>query len=314
MRTTRGQAFTLIELLIVIGIIAILAGLLMPVMTIAGNRAAVTSTEAVLRKAETALDMFRGEMRTYPYQKHDNANPTFDPIDNRLGWVLAHDMTPAERADLDSDLAAVRAAYGLGGMHEIDATEVDSRVNVVGNDPLVLAMHAGLASRLAAERASMAVLSGNVTIKGVMSNKLQTVVGVPKSSGVAVDYLSGELTPRELRGDAIIDHWGRPLFYNCPMVQGVRDVYSPSGMFWNTHITTIHDKLPPVSAEYYGLLTIGREEAVDMSYDQRTHAAPTYRFRYEVWSAGPDGLVHPQRDHAWNKDNVAATAYDEELQ
>ena len=343
-----NQGFTMIELLVVIGIIVILAGLLLPVMTIAGDRAAQNNALALVRKVETGLDQFKAEMGTYPFRQYDDSSDSFGTIDNDLAWRLGSNMTEAEHTALQGDLAKVRRVYSeviesrdmndntmndlwlameFVNPHAVQFNEVDPRIEETvreqsyNSGPMLTEeinmaknLHMGVANRMAAERASLAILAGNVEVKGILDRENVRVVADASSRGIALDYLSNELRNEEIRGEAIIDPWGRPLLFNCPVTQGLRDSYPPSSIIMQGGNRTAADQAPPASAEYYGLETIGRTAATDLSYDQRVSAAPTYRERYEVWSAGPDGLIHPQRDHVWNRDNIAATDYDAELQ
>jgi prepilin-type N-terminal cleavage/methylation domain-containing protein len=71
MDTTRTDdraraGFTLIEMLIVIGIIAVLAAALMPALVEGGNAAKETNTKALFRRIEVACDSFERANHYYP--------------------------------------------------------------------------------------------------------------------------------------------------------------------------------------------------------------------------------------------------------
>ncbi len=67
-RRQRRWAFTLIELLVVIAIIALLAAMLLPVLSLAQARARSTSCKNHLRQMELALGMYLDDNRaSYPY-------------------------------------------------------------------------------------------------------------------------------------------------------------------------------------------------------------------------------------------------------
>lgn len=65
-RSQNSKAFTLIELLIVVAIIAILAAIAVPNFLEAQTRSKVSRTHADLRSVATALEVFRTENNRYP--------------------------------------------------------------------------------------------------------------------------------------------------------------------------------------------------------------------------------------------------------
>lgn len=306
-------AFTLIEVVIVLAIVALLSGMLMPVVGIAQKRAKQTNTLSLLRKVEAGLELFRGEMDTYPHQFHRTSDP-FPAADNRLGWTLGKDLDAAERSALDADLVAVRAAYAPGGSQALVRADVDPTYYTSGQ---TLAerhqnqdMAIGLVNRMGVERASLAIIAGNTEVTGLRGHEAERVVPAPASQGFARDYLAQDLEPRRVRGDAIIDLYGNPLVYVCPVVQGMRSFHAPEAVLKDRWQST---PSRPVEVEYYGLQRRGRDLATDLASDVRTTAASAYRFSYELWSCGADGRMDPQRDGAANRDNISATDYWREL-
>lgn len=308
----RRRAVTLIEVLVVMGIISMLAGMLQPVVVLAQRRAQRTNTESLLRKVETGLELFRGEQDTYPFQDHPATEP-FPAAPNRLAWTLGHDLTAAERTALETDLAVARGAYAPGGAHVHDSADLDPSYSTSGNAydrQRYKEMAAGVINRMAAERASLAVLAGNLAVTGIRGKTGTAVVPDPVSTGFARNYLAAELTPTQIGGDAILDAYGRELVYVCPVVQGMRSIFVPECL--NNDIW----RSPPskaVEVDYYGLDTRGRELATSLASDIRTTAAQPHLEGFELWSAGPDGRIHPQRDHPDNRDNIAARDYQRSL-
>jgi prepilin-type N-terminal cleavage/methylation domain-containing protein len=62
MRALRHSGFTLIELLVTMAVIAVLAGMLMPMIGSAQRGAKRTNTQNLLRKVEVALAGFKGDV------------------------------------------------------------------------------------------------------------------------------------------------------------------------------------------------------------------------------------------------------------
>ncbi len=63
---TSGQGFTIVELLVVMAVILILAGLLVSGGTAARQRARVFSTQSMIASLETALAMYHTDFGAYP--------------------------------------------------------------------------------------------------------------------------------------------------------------------------------------------------------------------------------------------------------
>ena len=73
------RAFTLVELLVVIGVMAILIGVLMPVLASARRTARMTACAANLRQVGQALELYQAENhQTYPYAAFQYISPDFN--------------------------------------------------------------------------------------------------------------------------------------------------------------------------------------------------------------------------------------------
>ncbi len=64
--TSHVSAFTLLELLTVIGIIVVIAALLLPVGSIVKQRAVIRATQAQMAQLETAIDRYKSAYGFYP--------------------------------------------------------------------------------------------------------------------------------------------------------------------------------------------------------------------------------------------------------
>ena len=69
MATSRKHPFTLVELLAVIAIILLLAGLTIGGLNYAARRSDLAKTLAIMTEFETALDAFKADYGYYPVQK-----------------------------------------------------------------------------------------------------------------------------------------------------------------------------------------------------------------------------------------------------
>jgi prepilin-type N-terminal cleavage/methylation domain-containing protein len=317
-RPTEGPAagFTLIELLIVVMIMVLLMGMLLPIVGIARRNAQRSAATAMMTRIDTALRVFRADAGHLPWTPTPAA--TDGPWGNDLAYRLTHVPTAADHAALVADLAAVSLAYAPGGPCAITYNRVDQPANTWSMaGPTALA--AGVANlaggadtraaaaacidRMAIERGRVAVLCGNTGIARTLPNAGQpwsdgaAIIAHPLSRGLTDDYLAGELPPQQVRGDAIIDPWGNPYVYFCPVVNGVIG-YVPQAV-----------NQGQIVASWFGLQMRTRTATTAMDSDLRTQATAAEVADFELWSAGPDGRFSSHRSDAVDNDNLSVTPY-----
>ncbi|MFU8848826.1 MAG: prepilin-type N-terminal cleavage/methylation domain-containing protein [Opitutales bacterium] len=81
MQHIRKQAFTLIELLMVIAIIGILAGILIPVVGKVKELGNIAASKSQISAYVNAIGLFKGEYNYYPFAKaHENGGATIPDI------------------------------------------------------------------------------------------------------------------------------------------------------------------------------------------------------------------------------------------
>lgn len=310
------RGFTLLELLVVTAILAILAGMAMPMLAMARRIAARTNTQSLMRKVDGALHQYKLEVGAFPYLAWDAAGDPADPPGNRLAWHLAHDMSDAELATLRKDVDDAGAAYEPGGSARLASASLDQRMyegdsanNSQGSDVMHL-------NRLARQWARNNLMAGNT---GVQSTKQDggkpwidkaPLISGPRSKGFAKDYLSRELPPHGIAGDDLLDLWRRPLVYICPVQPGVLGYYAEGG-----NRNSSSGAANYIDPAWYGFgARSQRIETTSRESDLRTTAAPGFVGRFELWSGGPDRVLHAVRTSPANRDNISSDRYDRGLQ
>jgi prepilin-type N-terminal cleavage/methylation domain-containing protein len=314
------RGFTLIELLIVMAIIAVLMGILTPIVSSASRMAKRSATRALLMKIDTALNQFKLDVGAFPYLDPPTG-PTLTP-DNRLAYHLGHDLTAAEVAAIQADATTAERKYDAAP-HRVPDTQLDNRgvyLQVIsqggwqGND--FKPLYTGIVNRMARCRARLAVLSGNTGVRGLrfgtLNNSSLLLLPTASSTGWTGDYLGNDLSPKARRNDTIIDPYGTPLIYVCPVQpgqQGSLPNQPLNQLDWHSAVADW-----PVDETWYGMGPQGRAATTILASDIRTTAAAAWRFAPEVWSAGPDRRFAPQRDDRDNRDNLAVKPYLQGLQ
>ncbi len=115
----RTQAFTLVELLMVIGIIGVIVGMTVAVIAAAGGKKGEAATKAQMAKIQGALESYKKKFGTYPPDNPAWAvlNPQWNPLAYELGGV--RNVAPNYTAECDPnhviDAAMLAGYFSLPG-------------------------------------------------------------------------------------------------------------------------------------------------------------------------------------------------------
>jgi len=327
-KSADSLGFTLIELIMVIGIIAALLALSLPLLGLAQREAKKGATKVTMAKVDTAIRLFRSEIGSYPWQPAYADLASGAAWDNRLYWHIGTDISAADLDTLRNESVAAALVY---------------RRDVATPDPRAFRSTDGagdtwMLNTMASERARLAIFAGNTNVAtpvldpayvaswpAVYRRTMPTtpLLSAPTSRGWARDLLVGEIPRSHRSGDAILDAWGRPLLYVGQVVEGM--VASPSDGMWGAVIIPENygmqaqgrTTLAPFDAFTAKPLTVDPVRLPDLANlrhsDRRFYAPRSLELEFELWSAGPDGRAEWMRDAAVNRDNVPLYNYDGSL-
>lgn len=327
------RGFTLLELLIVIAIIALLAGMLMPMVGVIRQSTLRSRTEFVMRKTEAGLRLFKAEWGGYPYQQtYPAAVSAGEPFPNRLYYRIGSDISAADRGRVMVDMEAASAAFAYScavtqGDRSAQFAECAApSAHAFRNANCVTAFTAlfitatgsdagapdfalpAMLNQAAQEQARLAMVIGATGMRGPIVCTSAMAVGFNRSAqpllasyasagnpGFAADYLKGEIPAGQLRGEDILDGWRRPLVYICQAVPGMQ---GQGGATWNR-------KVPSYDSRYLGLGAIGFDLATGPGQALITGGRPLLayggRVRLSRGDAG-DGLGPTPADATWFPD------------
>lgn len=221
------RAFTLIELMIAMAILAIIGGALMTMMTVAQRQAKITNTKSILMKVDQAVRLFRNDMKIYPWQSDlSGADSDQTKLGNNLAFRLAWqpDTAGSEKLDyqkrLQADLNAIHAKFvfydgtqvGVAGRDGTHAFRCESSWN-----PATFATY----------RTNMLLAMGSARVATPAADDTTSayVVGLRRSDylvcqGLVFSRMADEITTlRYLAGQLDVDGSGDQL--TLPAPQGI---------------------------------------------------------------------------------------------
>lgn len=340
----RNRGFTLVELLMVIGIISLLMGMVMTMMSSARSSAMKSGTKAIMGKVDTALRIFKNEIGAYPWQTEYADVAMGDAPTNHLAWHLGSTMTKQQRLDLftDQDTAAMQFRYNCidpangwyverTGMLKEPAYRTSRllprNVDLSGSwdSATKNVANARILNRFAEERARLAIAIGNVTmggptIRGGYDASATRLVSSPISQGWACDYLGSELENKYRRDDTILDAWKRPIAYIANTLPAARGTTTTqAGVNVSGFDTTPYGLGAQGRIVLWPVGTGAKQTPIDPTYfpdasnllhsDARYYARPGLETEFELISSGADGRMDWMRDAQVNRDNVLGSDY-----
>ena len=221
--------------------------------------------------------------------------------DNRLAYHLIHTLTSAERTALFNDAGTTAGKYDAGVHRFIKTTPsvVAAQVDLSMTPSVAMALN-----RMGRERARIMIYAGCSEVKGVDANTATPLLtSASPSLGWGSDYLRNDIPVRNIKGDAIVDSYGTPLLYVCPVVCRLQDTWVAP------NIMPTYPRATLVYAERFGFQGSGRVVTDILASDMRTTAARSFINTFELWSLGADKRADPMRNNVLNNDNISAAPY-----
>jgi len=199
----RNRAFTLVELLVVIGIIAILAGLSIPVGNQVLVKARILKARAQMNAIEAAVRNYNQEYSRWPIEPGQQGGPDLffevSDVGGAAGFMSALlGDNPASGVPNPRLTGFIEPDYSPGGRGGIDPTDtIDLQWNDPWGNPYIVVVDANYDKRLADPTDPAVTLRKSVLI----------VSGGPNHEGIAISASPASIAGLDLTQPNIIYSW-----------------------------------------------------------------------------------------------------------
>ena len=137
MQIDRKNAFTLIELLMVIAIIGVVAGILIPTVSAVKRQANVAASKSQLSQYVNAIQLFKGEYGFYPFaDAHVNSGKNINDLsDNFIETLSGRDATNSNSKSVGGNRRRIAFhGFSLAEFYRqsdgtVDSTKIADRLN-----------------------------------------------------------------------------------------------------------------------------------------------------------------------------------------
>lgn len=314
------QGFTLVELMVVLGIIIVLAALIIPMVNVGGRERDRTVNVGILNTVDNALKIFqsRNGFGIKPAWLETDDPEAFG---NHLYFRLANPMSIEQKTKFKDHLKDL-----------VDNIRTRHPITIV--DPYRGAISLGGWSNSHDEKID--VKSWNQSPRWRYYNNALKELKLRDKYLLQGEYFTSDIIGMNDIGKEFIGEWenssgdkrksildahGNPIIYAYKFDPGIKEKnYSGNSKARNfkgiADTTTLNaDDLIDEDTVFIDVVRSGRLTITDTDFDGsieeewqlsdiRTHAIESFELKHELWSAGPDGLFHAIRGESVNYDNV----------
>ena len=314
------QGFTLVELMVVLGIITVLAALIIPMVNVGGRERDRTVNVGILNTVDNALKIFRSR-NDFGIKPAWLESDDPDKYGNHLYFRLANPMSLEQKVKFKDHLKDLvdnirtrypitivdpyRGSISLGGW----SNSYDTWINVQSwNQSPRWRYYNRMLPEL--RQRDKYLLQGKYFTSDIIG-----------MNDIGKEYIGEWENSSGEKQASILDVHGNPIVYAYKFDPGVKEK-NYSG---NSKARSFKGLPDPATLDvndlidedtvYIEILRNGRLTITDTDFDGsieeewqlsdiRTHAVESFELKHELWSAGPDGLFHAIRGEQVNFDNI----------